>query len=326
MLETLKFVRAAVSKTEFNPALHHFRLSNGKITASNGSLTIQAPLPVDLDCCPHAAQFMKAISACEDVISLTLEGSRLLVKSGRFKSYVNTCDISSFPIIHPQGSIHPISEPLLPVLRRLLPFVATDERKPWACGILFSNHSAIATNSICIVEHWLPAAFPAIVNLPREAVAELVRLKVQPHSLQVSAHAVTFHLPGDAWISCQVSTYKWPDIQRIFEEAESFKGRFLTASDLETLLDDVAKLEKFANDLGQVHFLPGAVATSPQGVAGTSLDNPLSPGKGIFRADQLTALRGDVERIGFDNYPAPVPFYGERFRGVMVGFQPVINS
>jgi hypothetical protein len=43
---------------------------------------------------------------------------------------------------------------------------------------------------------------------------------------------------------------------------------------------------------------------------------------GVFRADQLAALRGVVDRIGFGAYPLPVPFYGgELLRGVMVGFQ-----
>lgn len=322
MLETLRFVRAAVGKTDFNPLLHHFRLYNGTIRATNGPLTIQAPLPVDLDCCPHAAQFMKAIAACKEIPSLTLENSRLLVRSGKFKSYVDTCDASSFPMMYPEGERHPITEPILPILKSLLPFVATDERKPWANGVLFSNNSAIATNSISIVEYWMPAKFPAIVNLPREAVAELVRLKVQPHTLQMSPYAVTFHLPGEAWISCQVSSYKWPDVQRIFEPEKPYSGNFLTGSALESLLRDVSDLSPFCNDLQAVHFLPGSLSTTPAGIPGTSIENPACPGNGIFRADQLAALSPGVKRIGFEAYPLPVPFFGDRFRGVMMGYQP----
>lgn len=322
MIETLKFVGAAVCKKGNVPARLHFRIRNGAIQANNGRLAIQAPIPIDLDCCPHAGQLIAAVAACEEVISMHLDGGRLVVRSGRFKTFVNCFDRDKFPEYTPTGSRFPVPEKILPTLKSLLPFVTNDENRPWANGVLFANNSALATNSICIVEHWLPVAFPAMVNMPREAVAELVRLKLEPTSLQVAPHAVTFHLPGDAWFACSVMDWKWPDTQAVFNQAAQYKGSFMNPENLESLLNDVAKLEKFTDELGAVHFHNGTVSTTPQGTPGTSIECPFAPLAGAFRADQLSALRGIVDKIGFDAYPLPVPFYGGNLlRGVMVGFR-----
>lgn len=324
MLETLKFVRAAVCKVGHNPAMMHFRIKRGTIQANNGHLAIQCPFPSDLDCCPHAGQLLKAVAACEDVISMHVDAGKLVIRSGKFKTYVNLCDPDKFPEFTPAGARFPIPQPIVPTLRKLLPFVSTDERRPWACGVQFSNNSAIATNSICIVEHWLPVAFPVIANIPRDAIVELLRLKLEPVGLQVSPHAVTFHLPGDAWMTCVLMKYEWPDVQKVFANASAYAGAYMNEDQLETLLDDVAKIESFTDDAKAVHFHNGTLSTTPAGTPGTSIDCAFSPAAGIFRADQLAALRGIVDRIGFGAYPAPVPFYGgDLLRGVMVGFQPV---
>lgn len=322
MIDTLKFVKAAVDRTGHNPILRHFRIKNGTVTANNGRLIIQAPIPSgDIDCCPHAEQFAKAIAACDDVVSMHLDAGRLVVRSGNFKCFVPTCDPARFPVSYPEGSRFPIPEPILPILRKLLPFVSTDENKKWACGVQFANNSAMATNSICIVEHWMPVAFPVIVNLPREAIVELLRVKVEPLSLQVSPHSVTFHLPEGAFITASTIKYEWPDVQRVFAMAEAYTGKLYTAQEVETILREVAKLETFTAEDKAIFFHSGTVATTAPGIPGTSIDCPLAPRSGSFRSDQLGALTGLVDGVGFDAYPSPVPFYGgDRLRGVICGY------
>lgn len=323
MIETLKFVRAAVCKTGHRPELMHFRIKGGTIQANNGHLAIQCPFPSDLDCCPHAGQFFKAVAACEEVISMHVESGKLVVRSGKFKTHVHLCDPAKFPVFVPSGPRYPIPQPIVPTLQKLLPFVSNDEAgKPWAKGVHFVNNSAVATNSICIVEHWLPVAFPIIANIPRDAIVELLRLKLEPTGLQANAHTVTFHLPGDAWMACVLMSYEWPDVQKVFARAESYAGTYMNAGQLEILLNDVAKLEGFTDEIKAVHFHNGTLSTVAAGQPGTSIDCAFAPGAGVFRADQLAALRGIVDRIGFGAYPAPVPFYGgDLLRGVMVGFQ-----
>ena len=320
MIETIKFVRAALSKQDAQPELRCFRIRNRTLTASNGALTIQAPVPIDLSCCPLGEQFFRAISACEKTVSLHLDAGNLIVKSGRFKSSVSCFDETKFPDLIPTGPILPIRSPILPILKKLLPFVSNDETRPWACGILFSNNSAFATNNVSIVEHWVPVSFPAICNIPIEAIKELVRLNLEPHSIQLEAQRVTFHLTENRWVSSLLSVRGWPDLTRIFSEMENFKGPFMSGKPLKDFLADCETLTPFAETrLPRVRFSPGKLSTINDKQAETCIDSPDAPPNGIFTPSQLSSLTG-VDRIGWDSYPSPVPFYGENFRGVLACF------
>ena len=321
MIETIKFVRVALSKQDAQPELRCFKIRNRTLTASNGALTIQAPIAIDLTCAPLGEQFFRAMSACKGTVSLHLDNGSLIVKSGRFKSSVSCLDESKFPDVLPSGPVLPIRSPILPILKRLLPFVSNDETRPWACGILFSNNSAFATNNISIVEHWIPVRFPAICNIPIEAIKELVRLNIEPHSIQLEPQRVTFHLTENRWISSLLSVRGWPDLTRIFSEMESFGGSFMEGQTLKGFLEDAETLTPFAEArMPRVRFSSGKLSTINDKQAETSIDCPAAPLVGCFTPSQLSSLTG-VDRVGWENYPNPVPFYGENFRGVLACFQ-----
>ena len=66
MLEVLKFVKGAVGKKDYVPALTHFQIADGRITGFNGKISLSSPIALDLECCPKAIPFVKAIEACTD--------------------------------------------------------------------------------------------------------------------------------------------------------------------------------------------------------------------------------------------------------------------
>lgn len=317
MLETLKFVRAAVCKNDLQPTLQHFRIKDGTISAYNGLMAICAPLPTGLDCAPHAGQFLKAIAACEETIALHIEGERLMIRSGSFKTSVDLLpDLKRYPALDPEGEVFPVQSGILPMLRKLVPFMGTDPVRPWSCGVLFANQSVFATNNVCIVEHYSPVPFPIIANMPAEAVKELLRLNVEPVSVQADPQRVTFHLPGGAWINTRLLCYEWPDLQRVFDLIENVALEPMS----DELLDAVEKVVPFADEWGRIYFHKGAVGTKPEGEAGTTVDTADSPGYGAYRSSHLTALRGVATKIGLQNYPLPIPFYGDKLRGVFQGY------
>lgn len=104
MIEALKFVRGAVAKKDFVPALTHFRIENGSIKGYNGTIGLCSPIALDLDASPKALPFIKAIETCRDTVSMHLTGAgRLAVKSGKFRAYVE-CTPEPFPDVTPTGS------------------------------------------------------------------------------------------------------------------------------------------------------------------------------------------------------------------------------
>lgn len=321
MLEAFKFAFAAVARgpqAAAMPTLSHFRIQDGRLTAANGILAVSVPVPIHLDCLPHAGALMKALEGCEkDAPAFHMDGPNLVVRAGAFKTVVKCGDASRFPDIRPGGQFYPVSCPVLPVLAKVLPFMGTDEARAWSCGVLFSGQTVSATNNVSMIQAWLGVPFPAPACLPAEAVRELLRLKMEPVSVQVSQDRVTFHLPGEAWISSALSAREWPDLEKLFAAVQDVPVRPMPPE----LLPAVARLQKFTNDLDKVYFGVGGVSTGPpQEKDATTVETPASPGGGIYRLGVLMSLQDVATTVGFDNWPRPVPFYGENIRGCFIGF------
>lgn len=321
MLKTLKFIAAALDKGGHLPGSDFFRIAGGMIQANSGKIAIQAPLEISLECAPHGEQFMRAVAACDDVISLHVESGKLVVKSGKFKTHVNLIGIEKARHFAPAGPMHAAGEALTPILSRMLPFVSDDASR-WGNAVKFAGHSIIATNSIVLVETWLPVPFPVPAILARESVAQIAALKSEPVAVQDDERALAFHLPGGAWIACPKLVTPWPDTSPVFASAAKYSGPYLAGEALAEVFASVAKIAPFCGPSRAVYFHKGRVSTCPAGDPGTDVDCDASPGKGIFHCDQLAGLRDTCDRIGFGAYPGPVPFFhGERTRGIIVGFQ-----
>lgn len=321
MLDALRFVQGAVAKRDFVPTLTHFLIRGGYVIGHNGDLSICAPLPVDLDMAPRAVQFIKAIRACEETIALHRNtAGQLVVRSGKFTTHVDCVDASAFPDVMPTGDAVPVTAPLLPILTKLEPFIGIDASRPWACGVLFFGHSAYATNNVSLIEHWIPAAFPATVNVPHTAVKELLRIGEEPLWLQVNASTITFHFEGGRWLSTKLSSLEWPDIPSVLNSADpARKGDQFPPYFFETL----EKLCQFTDELNRVWFHPGYMATVGDIThPGTFLEAAGLPTTGgCYNAELLTRLKGVATTMDLEAWPGPAFFYGDGVRGAVLGYR-----
>jgi DNA polymerase III sliding clamp (beta) subunit (PCNA family) len=317
MLEALKFVKGAVARKDFIPALQHFRIQHGHISSFNGTLGLRSPIAIDLDCAPKADAFIRAIEACKDTVALSLtETGRLLVRSGRFRTFVDTVEPSAFPHVLPEGKRVAVDDSLMPALRYLEPYIADDASRPWACGIMLSNESAFATNNIVLFEYWLGFQFPARINIPAAAVRELLRLGESPTSMQVSDNRATFHFDSGRWLTTQLDVNAWPETEALLSR-ESSQQNFPDG-----FFDALESIEPFLDEFGTVHFMGDRMATSAQpDKEGTTVELEGLPAAGCFNGRQLLRLKGAVDTIDFSSYPAPSLFYGPQARGLVVGIK-----
>lgn len=318
MLDALKFVQGAVSRKDFVAELTHFRIRGGRITGYNGKISISSPIDLDIDCCPKASAFVKAIQSCEETAQLHLTASgKLAIRSGRFRTHVDTI-AESFVGVDPEGVRVEIDGQLMPALSKLFDFTSEDASRPWASGILLSGNSAYATNNVILVEHWLGYFFPYRINLPRYALKEILRIGEEPIGLQLTSNNATFHYAGNRWLRTQLHSTEWPDINAMLELIPP------TVSTVPAgLFEALQTISPFVDELSRVYFLDGKICTLPtEASEGTCVD-VLGLGAGpIFNASMLSSLEGIATRIGFEEYPRPCPFYGEKVRGLIMGMKP----
>lgn len=314
MLDSLRFVQGAVARKDIVAAFTHFRINNGMIKAHNGGLTLCAPIALDIDVMPKATTFTKALQTCTGPIVLAMTASgRLSVKSGKFKAYID-CVGEGFPPSEPEGTVIQMPQGgMTKALKRLMPFIAEDASRPWARGILFRDKSAYATNNVVLIEYWLGYSFPHSVNIPKQAVAEMVRIGEDPTHMQVSDTSVTFFFSGGRWLKTDLYALEWPDLNRVLGVQSN------PIPQPEELWQALENIAPFTDKLRRVYIKDGVVSTDPTDTPTASEEVEGGPTTGIYNLDYLLGIKDIVAKMDFTRYPKPATFFSDRVRGVIIG-------
>lgn len=319
MLNDLKFVQGAVAKKDYVPELTHFRIGDGRCYGFNGVLAISTPIDLDVVAAPKAAPFVKAISSAPDGLPIVLnltEAGRISVKAGTFKAFVDCHPADTeVPEMKPAGVMVDLPGDLLPILKAMQPFIGVDASRPWAMGLLLSGQSAFATNNVILAEHWLPLEFADPLNIPSEAIKEMIRINKEPTAIQVETGAVTFHYANGAWLRTQLYTSEWPDLAAVLDrecEPTAFPDGFF---------DAVERLATFADKTARLHLRGGVLATSAHEGDGALVELDDFGGVGCHWLHQMRLLNGVADSIDFGQYPAPCLFFGGMMRGAIVGLR-----
>jgi hypothetical protein len=316
MLDALRFVQGAVARKDFVHALTHFEIKGGFVKGFNGSMTLCAPIDLDLDVTPKASTFTKAILTCKDVIQITqTNAGRLSIKSGKFRALVE-CTDEVFPVTIPEGD--GITFPtggVLKALKALLPFVAKDASRPWACGILLRDHSAYATNNSVLIEYWLGYKFPIPLNIPKAAIEEMLRIGTEPISMMCTDNSVTFFYSGNRWLKTQLYALDWPDLNKVFNDPTA---KLVPIPD--GLWEALESLYPFVDKLRRVYISDSHLSTHRDDVSGATMEVDALVGSGIYNVDYLLELKDVATQIDFHWRDGKgIFFFGEGIRGAMMG-------
>lgn len=317
IIDSLKFVRGAVSTKDLVPEMKHFAIQDGTVRAFNGVIAISCPIDFDVTCMPKAAPLVAAIGHCEDVVSLGLTaGGRLRIQSGKFKAFIDCIEDPTEVHGRPTGDMVDIDgEVLLQAFRVLKPFIGSDASRPWVNGILLRGQSAFATNNVCLAEYWLGVDLPCTINIPQKAVDELLRVKAVPVRAQLCHHSVTFHYADGRWIRSQLYETNWPDLQKVLDRPSEPQPV------PPGLFEGLSVIKPFVEKQGLVYFKDGALRTHQEDGLGAVYEVAGLHGEGVYHIGMLSLLDGAATAVDFTLYPQPLTFFGDRLRGAIVGLR-----
>lgn len=316
LLESLRFVQGSVAKKDIVAALSHFKISGGLIQGYNGKISLCCPINTKIEALPKARRFSDAIKACKsDDMSLKITpAGKLSVKSGKFRAYVD-CTTDQFPEVVPRGELLDSPGDILEALKQLLPFIAQDASRVWSNGVLLKDYSAFATNNIVLLEYWLGFRIPFPINIPKEAVVELVRIGLPIKQIQIDTNSITFHFGENKWLNCILLDLNWPNVSAVLEAECS-------PVDIDQqFFDALEELLPFTDELERIFLQPDRLTTSTELNDGASIEIENYAEVGCFNAKQLLSLRRIVQKADFKRYPRPVPFFGGNLRGAIVGIR-----
>jgi DNA polymerase III sliding clamp (beta) subunit (PCNA family) len=316
MLRELKFVQGAVAKKDLLPAMTHFRIEGGTVRAYNGVLALSSPLPFDIDCCPKAEPLVKAIASCHETVTLSMTpGGKLRIQSGKFRAFVPTLDGDTMHVEPAGEQIDFNGEAFLAACQILYPFIGNDASRPWTNGILLKDKSAFATNNVCLVEYWMGTDTPFVVNIPRAAIKEVLRVGEAPTHCQLEASSITFHYTDGRWIRSQLLETTWPDLTKILDKPHGAAP--LPAE----LFEGLDVLRSSADGASRVYFKDGMLRTSLDDEEGADFRVDGLAFEGCYPMAMLGLLRDVVTHADFTLYPDPCLFFGDRLRGAIIGMR-----
>lgn len=317
MLPSLNFAARAISRSGLTPVHSCFRIAHGRVTGFDGILAMSAPLNLSFDAAPAAVPFTRAIGACEGPLTIVQDSpTKITVKAGGFRASVPCLPVDKIPTVRPEGNFVALTG-ILDAFRALKPFISTDDQaeRQWCRGVLLNGSSALATNNVVLVEHWLGGANFPKVNVPVDMIEEMIRAKEEPVKFQISETSITAHYADGRWIRSQLCDLEWPDLGEVFSVA--WEGAALSTIE-PALVAACAKLAKF--DAPLTYFRAVDVATERQeakdGIAAVAV---VAPATGCFHTRHLADVLKAAETICWESYPRPVPFSGGMMRGVVCG-------
>lgn len=319
MLKELKFVQGAVAKKDFLPAMTHFVIEDGTVRAYNGMIALCSPLPFDIDCKPKAEPLVKAIGHCNETVALSMTpAGKLRIQSGKFRAFVD-CIEEETAHVTPEGEeVELDGDALMEALKTIHPFIGSDASRPWTNGVLLRGQSAFATNNVVLVEYWVGAAFPKTVNVPRQAIREMLRINEPPTHAQVSDTSISFHYPDGRWVRAQLYDNEWPDLAKVLD------GSCNPVDVDQRLFEGLETIKPFVDKMGRVYINDGMVSTTqtPQ-EDGASFDLSGIGWAGVYNIEMLNLLKSVAVTADFTTYPKPCKFFGDRLRGAIIG---MLNS
>jgi hypothetical protein len=278
-------------------------------------MSIDAPCPdlAGFDFTVTSSSFLKAIDACAGEPIIKVNGDFLGISSGSFKARLPLGAHKDFPRQAPEGEMGvPMGGPLLPILKQLSPFIGEDASRGWACGILFRDGQAFATNNVVVAG--VPAIkFDQSINLPSFLIDELLRIGKEPVSVLANRDRITFNFSNGAWMKSCLLSSEWPAVERMMPELVRGEVPVDLRSAVERVLPFCPDPKHPLIYLGE-----DGVKTSDGDKSAIVGGFTLPPA--VFRAEPLMAVLKVAKQIDFSVYPKPVPWVGERgLRGLLVG-------
>lgn len=318
IIDSLRFVKAAVAKKEIVEGLSHFSIKDNRVTSHNGVITLSSKINIDLNCNPKADAMLKAISSCNDTVVLKMTAAgRLSVKSGAFKANINCAE--DYNPDMPEGELIPVNgEAYLKAFTEILPFVGTDAfaGRAFTTGILLHDKSMFATNNVIIAQYWLGQQLPHDITIPSIAIRELCKIKEAPTHIQLCKNNITFHFSEERWLKTVLLDAEWPDIWSMLDRPVPMKPVDTT------LFDAIESIRAFCDKKSpKVIIESGLMRTHTELEEGASFQISDHSISAVFQPDMLYLLKGIATHIDLSDYTKPCLWQGGMLRGAIIGMR-----
>lgn len=317
MKNELLWVKDALATKDIVSALTYYRVENNTIRATNGRLTACHPFPDRQSYVVEGRTFEALLGRMPSPpLAAEIGETTITFRSGRLRGSIAMLDSSLWNCPVPGDSWRGIPDGLLDGLRELRPFLSDNASQIWATAIYAGPEGLFATNNVMMASSPVPVEVPVLI--PGWLVDFILYRKEGLVEWQITDQYVAFRWENGAWAHSLLIDAEFPIeradtlIQEMVEPDEEIHPDWREAfGNVSALSEEEIRLYPDRMTGGRKHLeVVEEVGTKPP-----TGGQPFSCFHPKFIAIMLTCATHWAPWI----WPAPVPFKGERVRGILVG-------
>jgi hypothetical protein len=310
---TIARIKTVLATKDFGAHLNHYLFEPNLILASDGRMTAAVETPLQINCLVPGPELEAILNRFPEDVAMAMDGDKLTIKAGRLRGAIATLPIDSVQFYRPRHSWNPPPKGLLSALRTARPFIAEAAVQPWALTAALSTGYVTATNNICIIRVECQELSPTQeILLPAAAIDFILKSGDDLDGVIFEPDYAGFRWASGLWFRTQLMEGTFPPtIAKILAEPE----RAITKIDPPWLKEyaAVADLSENIISISRTRIVGGYGKAVVEAAIETDIDEV------HFNPKFLSPVLAAAEFWQPSVYPAPVPFRGVGFSGVVLG-------
>lgn len=192
-----------------------YLLKDGTLSAASSGLSASVPFPWDGDAIVPGAEFEAIVDVLHVDPKFSIEGEKLMITAGRFKSRVKLLPPDSATaatsVAPPSDGATPLTQDDLDRFRALEPFVSDEPFPPWMNALILQQGRASAIGPKGASFAMAPVTdFGTTALLPKRALSIVLAASPAPTSLKLTDGAAIFYWDDGSWMRAGLVTGKIP--------------------------------------------------------------------------------------------------------------------
>jgi len=307
MIDNTKLA-ASFAHNDKSNVLSNILISDGVVTAQNDMTGISLDTDISENFCCNAIQLVKSLSNCDLLkIEITLKNNKVFIKSGRFKSNIETIDINSYPKTEYKGNAINVQHDILNCMNGISQFTDPNDVRLSLRGVELSRDSVNATNGHVAVKKLIEpiSGFKSII-IPSKSINMMAKVNAHIDSVTHSGSIVFFNF-NDGCLFSKVIDQKMPDINKILSDIN-------VKTELSLIADAVKSINSMC-DVDKTILIGKEIKTR----SGNAEIDGFDINECAFNSDYLLKIIEIADDIDLSVYPKACPFEGDGIRGAVIG-------
>lgn len=332
LINALNFIACLKAPTTTSmPQCSHVWMDMGMAIGFDGVVAAGHPIEDGITGYPHAKLLAEALDNTDKNFTLTVrENGAFEINSGKYQALVPALERDQLIVTQPdmnQGRINN-GAAFVKALETVGKITTeTGDKVLYSAIRLYGDGTAMATDSVIIMEAYHGEQTPPGIILPKQFVTALVKCGKTPVGMGVNHDWSTFTVwfEDGAWL--RTATYPadtWPEtVDKTYADLLSQPTE---PAEIPAKLWTTAKaLLPFTEGNNRVIIRPGLARTNPDRRIGAALEVPDLAFSLDIDAKRLLTVEGQATRfaIGAFHGGGTFVFYGEGVRGVIAGLAPL---